>query len=177
MSGSIAGSRRTTSTQWPWVKGILLVVGLAAAVAVVWFAWNRGLVTKWKEEARPLPFFAGMTIAPAIGFPIAVRFQNSFIASSNRFTYSLRMKAAAVGETANELFPRAIRITQPRFECCFESPTCPPRAGTSRTPREATKLWTTCDQSRDTGADRTVLAQSRCRCLKFEQGHDLHRAT
>lgn len=74
ISGSLGGSRRTTKSHWPWVKGVFLVVGLAAAVAVLWFAWNRGLVTKWKEEARPLPFFLGMAIAPAIGFPISPLF-------------------------------------------------------------------------------------------------------
>jgi uncharacterized membrane protein YdjX (TVP38/TMEM64 family) len=59
---------------WPWLKRVLVVVGIVAAVAVAWFAWNRGLVTKWKEDARPLPFFAGMAIVPALGVPITPLF-------------------------------------------------------------------------------------------------------
>ena len=58
----------------PWLKRVLVLVGVVAAVAVAWSAWNRGLVTKWKEDARPLPFFAGMAVAPGVGVPITPLF-------------------------------------------------------------------------------------------------------
>src|SRR5262245_40680889 len=71
ISGSLGGARGATRSHWPWIKAVLLTLGLAALVAVIWLAWNRGLITWWKEEARPLPFFAGMAIAPAFGVPIS----------------------------------------------------------------------------------------------------------
>jgi uncharacterized membrane protein YdjX (TVP38/TMEM64 family) len=55
-------------------KRVGLVVGLLVLVLMAWMAWNHGLITRWKESASPLPFFTGMAILPAIGFPITPLF-------------------------------------------------------------------------------------------------------
>ena len=74
ISGSIGGSRETPESHHPWVKALFVAIGLAAVALIVWWVWNRGLITKWKQTASPLPFFAGMAIAPALGFPITPLF-------------------------------------------------------------------------------------------------------
>jgi uncharacterized membrane protein YdjX (TVP38/TMEM64 family) len=55
-------------------KRVGLVVGLLVLALIAWMAWNHGLITRWKESASPLPFFTGMAIVPAIGFPITPLF-------------------------------------------------------------------------------------------------------
>lgn len=121
MSGSISGARPTRTSHWPWAKRVLLVLGLAAAVAVVWLAWNRGLITKWKEEARPLPFFAGMTIVPALGFPITPL----FVLAGATFGHTIGLIGSGVALAANltlcywiarsGLRPRLVRLLR-RFD-------------------------------------------------------------
>ncbi len=74
ISGSVGGSRPAAKSRWPWVKGVLVVLGAAALALIAWSAWDRGLIARWKETARPLPFFTGMAIAPAVGFPISPLF-------------------------------------------------------------------------------------------------------
>jgi len=97
IAGSFGGSGRTTKSHWPWAKRILLLLGVVAGVAVAWFAWNRGLVTKWKEEARPLPFFTGMAIAPAIGLPISPL----FVLAGATFGRRVALLGSAVALAAN----------------------------------------------------------------------------
>jgi uncharacterized membrane protein YdjX (TVP38/TMEM64 family) len=44
-------------------------MGLAALALIAWWSWDRDLITRWKRTASPLPFFIGMALAPAFGFP------------------------------------------------------------------------------------------------------------
>jgi uncharacterized membrane protein YdjX (TVP38/TMEM64 family) len=74
ISGSMGGSRRGAKSLWPWVKRFLVVVALVAVAFIVWSAWDRDWITKWKQSASPLPFFTGMAIAPAFGIPITPLF-------------------------------------------------------------------------------------------------------
>ena len=74
MSGSIGGTPRAAGSHGPWGKRVLLVVGLVAVALIVWWAWDRELITRWKRTASPLPFFVGMAIAPAFGVPITPLF-------------------------------------------------------------------------------------------------------
>jgi uncharacterized membrane protein YdjX (TVP38/TMEM64 family) len=53
-----------------WLKRVLGVLGLAVLAAVTWWAWDRGVMTGWKEEAGPVTFFGAMAVLPAIGMPI-----------------------------------------------------------------------------------------------------------
>jgi uncharacterized membrane protein YdjX (TVP38/TMEM64 family) len=73
-SESFGGSRRAGRSHRSWIKVLLAVAGLTAVAIIVWSAWDRELITKWKDTARPLPFFVGMAIAPALGFPITPLF-------------------------------------------------------------------------------------------------------
>lgn len=57
---------------WLWVKRILAVAAILALCVLGWLVWQRnaGLFTEWMHRARPLPFFAVMTLAPAVGVPL-----------------------------------------------------------------------------------------------------------
>jgi uncharacterized membrane protein YdjX (TVP38/TMEM64 family) len=75
ISGSFGGARRrSTRSRWPWAKRVLLVLGLIAVGLIAWVVWDHDLIGRWKETASPLPFFIGMAIAPAFGFPISPLF-------------------------------------------------------------------------------------------------------
>lgn len=62
------------ATHRPLLRGVLVALGVAALAFIVWTAWDRDLITRWKESASPLPFFTGMALAPAIGLPISPLF-------------------------------------------------------------------------------------------------------
>jgi len=74
LSGSLGGSRDSPKLQRPWIKALFVAIGLAAVALIVLWAWDRGLITRWKETATPLPYFAGMAIAPAFGIPMTPLF-------------------------------------------------------------------------------------------------------
>jgi uncharacterized membrane protein YdjX (TVP38/TMEM64 family) len=74
MSGSIDGSPPAEKSRQPWFKRVLIVIALAALPLIAWSAWDRDLITRWKQTASPLPFFLGMALAPAFGVPISPLF-------------------------------------------------------------------------------------------------------
>jgi len=74
ISGSIGGARRTATPRRPWARRLLLVLGLVVIGFIVWTAWDRDLINRWKQSATPLPFFTGMALAPAFGIPITPLF-------------------------------------------------------------------------------------------------------
>ncbi len=62
-------------SRWPWwVKGALVGVGLAALALILWSAWDREAIVRWKQEASPLRFFSAMAIVPALGVPMSPLF-------------------------------------------------------------------------------------------------------
>ena len=74
MSGSIGGASRAPPSLRSWGRRLLVVAGLAAVALIVWWAWDRALITRWRQTARPLPFFVGMAVTPAVGVPITPLF-------------------------------------------------------------------------------------------------------
>ena len=74
ISGSFDGSRPTEKRRRPWLKGMLAVAGAGGVALIVWWAWDRDLMARWRETASPLPFFVGMAIAPAFGVPLTPLF-------------------------------------------------------------------------------------------------------
>jgi uncharacterized membrane protein YdjX (TVP38/TMEM64 family) len=58
----------------PWGKVVLALVGVAALAAILWWAWDRDAIMRWKREASPLRFFIAMAVAPAFGVPITPLF-------------------------------------------------------------------------------------------------------
>jgi uncharacterized membrane protein YdjX (TVP38/TMEM64 family) len=44
-------------------------IALVTILVVLWSWWDHAAFLEWKEEAGPLPFFAALSILPAIGFP------------------------------------------------------------------------------------------------------------
>jgi uncharacterized membrane protein YdjX (TVP38/TMEM64 family) len=74
ISSTTGGSRRAARSDWTWTKGALALVGVALIVFIVWWAWNHESIMRWREGARPWPFFIGMAIAPAFGVPITPLF-------------------------------------------------------------------------------------------------------
>jgi uncharacterized membrane protein YdjX (TVP38/TMEM64 family) len=46
------------------------VATLAALAVLLWLVWDREAVMTWIRQARPLPFFALMAVAPAFGVPL-----------------------------------------------------------------------------------------------------------
>jgi len=58
----------------PWMKWLLLIVGLVAVVLIGWLAWEHDWITKWKQTAHPPAFFIGMVILPACGVPMTPLF-------------------------------------------------------------------------------------------------------
>src|SRR5579863_1708051 len=93
LSGTI-GSRRATT---PWAKALLAIVSVALIVAIVWWAWDRPAILRWREDARPLPFFAGMAIAPAFGIPVTPL----FVLAGATFGRRLGLVGSGLALTAN----------------------------------------------------------------------------
>jgi uncharacterized membrane protein YdjX (TVP38/TMEM64 family) len=97
LSGSLGGSRRAAGSRRPWVKGLLVVLGVAALAVIVWSAWDRDLIARWKQTASPLPFFTGMAIAPAFGVP----FSPLFVLAGATFGRRVGLGGSAVALAAN----------------------------------------------------------------------------
>src|SRR5262249_878007 len=100
ISGAAGGSRGAAQPGRAWVKGTLALLGLAVVVAIAWWAWDRDAIMKWKEEARPLPFFIRMAIAPAFGVPITPL----FVLAGATFGRQLGLIGSGVALAANLTF-------------------------------------------------------------------------
>lgn len=57
------------SSRWQPLGIALSVIAVAAVGYFVWSAYDHQAVMAWLEGMRPLPFFAAMTILPALGVP------------------------------------------------------------------------------------------------------------
>jgi uncharacterized membrane protein YdjX (TVP38/TMEM64 family) len=74
ITGSTGSARSRARSPRAWAKWIFALLGLALVAAIIWWAWDHDAIMKWKEEARPLPFFVAMAIAPALGVPFTPLF-------------------------------------------------------------------------------------------------------
>jgi uncharacterized membrane protein YdjX (TVP38/TMEM64 family) len=91
------GSRGAAKFGRAWAKWTLALLGVALIAAIAWWAWDRDAIMKWQEEARPLPFFIVMTIAPAFGVPITPL----FVLAGATFGRQLGLIGSAVALAAN----------------------------------------------------------------------------
>jgi uncharacterized membrane protein YdjX (TVP38/TMEM64 family) len=48
----------------------LTVIALVALALLLWTVWDGAAVAAWKQEARPLPYFAVMCLVTAVGAPV-----------------------------------------------------------------------------------------------------------
>jgi uncharacterized membrane protein YdjX (TVP38/TMEM64 family) len=62
------------SAAWRWVRRALVLVAVAGLVYLFWAVWDQEAWLAWMRRARPLPFFVGLTLLPAIGFPVSPLF-------------------------------------------------------------------------------------------------------
>lgn len=53
-----------------WIKRILAVLAVAGVALLLWSVWEHLALMDKIERARPLQFFAVMTVLPALGVPI-----------------------------------------------------------------------------------------------------------
>ena len=68
MSESAAPSRLR------WLRLAMAVVAVVGAAVLVWSVWDHTAWVAWMQRARPLPFFALMTVLPAVGVPVTPLF-------------------------------------------------------------------------------------------------------
>jgi uncharacterized membrane protein YdjX (TVP38/TMEM64 family) len=57
------------TSRWRALKIGLAVVGLLALMYVLWSAYDHQVLLNWLHDLRPLPYFAVISILPALGFP------------------------------------------------------------------------------------------------------------
>lgn len=97
MTDSIETSPVETRSRWRRAKPFLTVVTAGIVLLVLWRAWDREAMMRWKEEASPLAFFAVMAILPALGVPTTPL----FILAGATFGRRLGLLGSALALAAN----------------------------------------------------------------------------